>query len=197
MNRRVLLSLSSALGVALMCSGCRSDSAYGPDLIGAHDAALARSSPTNAPPPGSDVEKAAIARFVDFYRVYSSESIRRGVRDLYASDAYFGDPFKSVNGINAIEDYFLKMAETVVSCTFTVTSTSRSAEGEYFIRWVMDLTAARAKKAPLRVLGLSQVRFNAQGQVIFHQDYWDTSTLFERLPVVGGPTRFVKRRLEK
>lgn len=192
-----IVVLSIALAGILACAGCRSAAKSGPDLIGAHDAALAHSSPADAPPAGSEREKEAVGRFVDFYREYSTASIGRGVRDLYAPDAYFGDPFRSVTGIAAIEDYFLKMAEPVVSCTFVVTSVSRSPEGEYHIAWVMDLTVKRARNEPFRALGISHVRFNAQGQVVFQQDYWDSSVLFERLPVVGGLTRFVKRRLEQ
>jgi hypothetical protein len=198
MNPTLWMVLSIALAIAVVCVGCRSAAVSGGGLIGAHDLALARSAPADVPPPpaGSETEKAAVARFVDFYREYSTASIRRGVRDLYAYDAYFGDPFKGVTGIDAIEAYFLRMAEPVVACTFVVTSVSRTAEGEYFIPWVMDLTVKHAKKNPLRALGVSHVRFNAQGQVIFQQDYWDSSVLFERLPVVGVLTRYVKRRLE-
>lgn len=199
MSPVMLAALLVALVAALACAGCRSPAVSSADLIRAHDEALARSAPAGAPPPqaGSEIEAAALARFIDFYREYSPASIRRGVRDVYAADAYFGDPFRSVTGIDAIEAYFLKMAEPVVSCTFRVTSVSRSPDGEYYIPWVMDLTVARARKSPVRALGISHVRFNAEGRVLFQQDYWDSSVLFERLPVVGGPTRFVKRRLEK
>jgi hypothetical protein len=148
-----------------------------------------------APAAGSPVEKKAIRRFNDFYRVYSTESIRAGVRDVYADDAYFGDPFKAVRGIDEIETYFLDMAEPVKSCTFDVTGVDR-AGGEYYFRWTMDLVVKRAPHDPIRALGLSHVRFDPAGKVVFQQDYWDTSTLFERLPLVGGLTRWIKRRLD-
>lgn len=199
MNRPISMGWTALFAAFLVAAGCRSTPMPAPDLIRAHDEALAHFAISRVPPPpaGSDTEKAAVARFIEFYREYSVASIRQGVRQLYASDAYFGDPFKSVTGIDAIESYFVKMAEPVVSCAFTVTSVARSPDGEYFIPWVMNLTVNRAPKEPFRVLGISHVRFNAAGQVVFQQDYWDSSVLFERLPVVGGMTRYVKRRLEK
>jgi len=199
MSRYLPPALAALAASLIAMTGCRSTPAPGADLIRAHDEALTRLTLTRFPPPpaGSEVEKAAVARFIDFYRDYSTAAIRRGVRELYAPDAYFGDPFRSVNGIDEIESYFLKMAEPVITCAFTVTSVSRSDDGEYFIPWVMDLTVQRAPREPFRALGVSHVRFNAAGQVIFQQDYWDSSVLFDRLPVVGGLTQYVKRRMEK
>ena len=136
-------------------------------------------------------------RFTEFYREYSVDTIRRGIREVYAHDAYFGDPFRSVRGIDAIESYFVKMAEPVEKCTFDITSSDRGKAGDYYFRWRMELRLKRSNASPIRALGISHVRFNEQGLVVFQQDYWDSSTLFDRLPVVGGMTRFVKGRLDK
>jgi len=44
---------------------------------------------------------------------------------------------------------------------------------------------------------MSHVRFNKEGLIVFQQDYWDTSAMFDRLPVVGYWTRLVKTRIAK
>ena len=146
--------------------------------------------------PGSATEKEARRRFDAFYADYSVEAIRSGVRDVYAEDAWFGDPFHIVEGIDEIEHYFLVMAEPVEHCTFTVDSMQRSGN-DYFARWTMRLESSAAKGEIIETIGLSHVRYNAAGKIIFQQDYWDTSAMLDRLPVVGFWTRLVKGNIEK
>ena len=146
--------------------------------------------------PGSDTEKEALRRFDAFYADYSVEAIRAGVRDVYAEDAWFGDPFHIVEGIDEIEHYFVVMAEPVEQCTFTVDSMQRSGN-DYFARWTMRLESSAAKGEIIETIGLSHIRYNDEGKIIFQQDYWDTSAMLDRLPVVGFWTRLVKGKIEK
>ena len=145
---------------------------------------------------GSETEKTALKLFEDFYSEYSTESIKKGVRLVYAADAWFGDPFKTVDGIDAIEHYFLAMAEPVEECSFTIDATQR-CEKDYYFRWTMILVSKAAKTERIKTIGMSHVRYNTEGKIVFQQDYWDTGAMFERMPVVGFWTRFAKRRIEK
>lgn len=142
------------------------------------------------------VEREALQRFSDFYAEYSYAAIEAGVRGLYAPDAWFGDPFHIAEGIDDIEHYFLVMAEPVESCMFTVDSIDRSGT-DYFARWTMELESKAAKGELIRTIGISHVRFNASGKIIFQQDYWDSSAMLDRLPLVGYWTRLVKDRIGK
>jgi ketosteroid isomerase-like protein len=182
-------------GIALT-TGCRSTPGRMAPDIGEYRAALKQADSVDTMAPGSTVEKEALERFNAFYEVYSSEAIRKGVRGLYAENAWFGDPFHSVRGIDAVEHYFLAMAEPVETCTFTVEGMQRSGD-DYYARWTMHLVSKAAKGKPIDAIGMSHVRFNSEGLIVFQQDYWDTSVMFDRLPVVGYWTRLVKRRLEK
>ena len=179
-----------------MMTGCTSKSKNrSPDWT-KNTAVVERTSDIETMKPGSEVEKNALLRFNDFYEDYSSEAISAGVRGLYAEDAWFGDPFHIVEGIDEIEHYFLVMAEPVKSCTFTVDSVQRSGI-DYFARWTMVLESKAAKGEIIKTIGISHVRFNTAGKVVFQQDYWDSSSMLERLPIVGYWTRLVKDRIEK
>lgn len=181
---------------AVLTTGCRSTPKSMVPDIGEYGDALTGAEAVEGMAPGSDVEKVALQRFRSFYEVYSTEAISQGVRGLYAEDAWFGDPFRSVRGIDEIEKYFLAMAEPVETCTFKVDDIQRSAS-DYYARWTMHLVSKAAKGKPIDAIGISHVRYNSEGMIIFQQDYWDTSVMFDRLPVVGYWTRLVKRRLEK
>lgn len=158
--------------------------------------ALQRTENVPAMDPGSETEKTALERFDSFYREYSVDSITSGVREVYAADAWFGDPFQIVEGIDEIEHYFLAMARPVEECGFVVETSCRSGN-DYFIRWTMHLVSRAAPKERIETIGVSHVRFNRDGKVVFQQDYWDTGAMFERLPVVGFWTRFAKKQIEK
>ena len=195
------LSYEKALGAVLLSGifvmiGCTSKSKNrSPDWT-RNTVILEATRTVPAMEPGSDMEKEALRRFDEFYDDYSVEAIRSGVREVYAEDAWFGDPFHIVEGIDAIEHYFVVMAEPVEQCTFTVDSMQRS-ENDYFARWTMRLESSAAKGEIIETIGISHVRYNDEGKIIFQQDYWDTSAMFDRLPVVGFWTRLVKGKIDK
>jgi len=186
--------LPAALALALIVGGCAQQGREGVEMI-QYQKALAETDPAKAGmmQPGSTEEKEAVARFVDFYRVFSAEVIKKSLRGLYAKDAYFRDGFKEVVGIEAMEDYFLNSAEGVSSCTFDIREMAVH-EGNYYFRWVMDLSMKRSPDDPIRTVGMSHVRFNRSGKVSFHQDYWDTGAVYEKIPVMGMVIRWIKAK---
>ena len=135
--------------------------------------------------------KVALERFENFYQVFSEEVVRRDIRSVYAAQAYFRDPFKEVIGIDAIEEYFLKSAETVHECTFDITDIAVH-EGNYYFRWTMHLITKRYKDKPIHAPGMSHVRFDEKGMVTFHQDYWDAGVVYEKVFLLGSVIRWIK-----
>ncbi len=143
--------------------------------------------------PGSPEEKAGIAAFRDYYKVFAEDVIRRDTKNLYAKDAFFKDGYKEVKGVEAIETYFIATTKAIVSCTFDIADVSVH-EGNYYFRWVMKLTIQRDRDNPMEQVGMSHVRFGPDGKVVFHTDYWDTSIVFERVPVIGSIIRWAKEQ---
>jgi len=144
--------------------------------------------------PGTETEKAAIERFKDFYRVFSSEKISGSIGQVYALDAYFEDGIRQVKGLDNIKEYFLGTTGAFESCTFDIKDVAAS-QGNYYFRWVMYLKLKRDPDHPLELPGMSHVRFNEQGLIVFHQDYWETLALFERFPVIGSIISWIKKRI--
>lgn len=192
---RKALIASAGIGVLFM-TGCTSKSKNMSPDWSKNTAIVEQTGKMPLMLPGTATEREALERFNAFYAEYSAEAIKAGVRGLYADDAWFGDPFHIVEGIDDIEHYFLVMAEPVEECTFTVDSMQRSGN-DYFARWTMVLKSKVVKGPPIETIGISHVRFNPDGKIIFQQDYWDTSAMLDRIPVVGYWTRLVKTRLEK
>jgi limonene-1,2-epoxide hydrolase len=145
--------------------------------------------------PGSPEEKAGIERFKDFFADLSEERIRSKIRYVYAEDVYFNDTLKEIRGIDALEPYLLESAAAVESCTVDIGDVAVN-NGNYYFRWTMDIRFRSIKKGKLtRSIGISHIRFNKEGKICLHQDYWDsTSGFFQHVPFVGYLIRKIKAR---
>ncbi|MBI3875989.1 MAG: nuclear transport factor 2 family protein [Verrucomicrobia bacterium] len=159
-----------------------------------HEALAAISSkPTVAK--GSEAERAAIARVKDFFAVMNEETVRAKTKQVYAADAYLNDTLKTLHGNAAIEDYFLATARESESITVQFDDVAESG-GNYYFRWVMDTRLKKLRKGEtIRTIGITHIRFDADGRVALHQDFWDTAAgLYEHVPVVGTMIRSIKAK---
>jgi limonene-1,2-epoxide hydrolase len=183
------------LGLAA-ATGCSAGSSSRPGAHDSYEAALARTARGGTIEKGSPQEQEAVHRFIEFYKEFSHQRIQSQVRELYADDAYFRDPFKEVQGIDAVEAYFLRSTEGVERCTFDIRDWAHH-DGNYYFRWTMTLVLKRfGAGSPILGVGMTHVRFDPQGKIVFHQDYWDAaSTVYERLPVIGWVLRRIRGRM--
>ena len=144
---------------------------------------------------GSDAERAAVQRVKDFFAVMTEDSVRQQTRLVYAPEAYLNDTLKSLSGAALIEDYFLATVRNAESVTVRFEDVAESG-GNYYFRWVMDTRLKQLRPGQtIRTIGVTLVRFDAQGRVVLHQDFWDsTAGLFEHVPVVGTAIRGIKAK---
>jgi hypothetical protein len=183
-----------ALGAAA-CAGGSQESA---NPIRDHDEALAATDPRalGAPAPGSPEEKAAVDRFEAFIADLSTTSVKTQIRSVYAPKLYFNDTLKTIRDVDTLEKYFLTSDDAMSAYGLKVEQTISTPEG-VFVRWRMDVTFRRFHKGQVQSsIGISHIRFDKNGLVVYHQDYWDSGTnLYEKIPVLGALIRAVKRRL--
>ena len=190
---RVKLPLAATALIAL--TGCAGTQAGTGNALEAYRNALERTTDCAVWEAGSAEEEAAVGRFKKYYAEFSEEKIRGETRGLYAEDAYLADPFKTVEGIDKLEAYFLSSTETFNECSFDIEDVT-GQNGEYYFRWTMHLVLKRQPKEKIEAIGMSHIRFNPDGKVVFHQDYWDAgSAVYERIPVLGAAIRKVKNRI--
>lgn len=142
-------------------------------------------------PQMTDVE-CALARLVAFYEHLSQESLAQ-LGAVYAPDARFKDPFNEVQGHAAILAIFEHMFVQVDAPRFIVLD--RMAQGgQAFLTWEFRFRMKRRVAGEQCIRGATHVRFDAQGRVAEHRDYWDVAEeLYEKLPLLGGFMRLLKR----
>ncbi len=125
-------------------------------------------------------EQAAI-KYVALFENMTPASIDQ-FDDIFSIDARFRDPFNDVRGVAAIKRIFEHMYEVCDSPRFVVLSTTTVGNTSW-LQWDFCFVF---KQRDMTINGASMVRFNEQGKVTEHIDYWDAaSELYEHIPVVG------------
>jgi ketosteroid isomerase-like protein len=137
---------------------------------------------------------AASERIAQFFETLQPADLPK-LAQLYSQDARFKDPFNDVTGVPAITAIFEHMFANLHEPRFVVTE--RVVQGEQCVLvWEFHFRFKTVRPAEWqRILGASHLRFDAQGQVTLHRDYWDAAEeLYEKLPVVGSVMRWLKKR---
>lgn len=146
---------------------------------------------------GSPSEAEALARFARFFSDFSPDKVERLVDQTYARDVWFNDTLKTLHGRDALRSYLKHSAQAVQSCRVEILDTLSNDRGDYYVRWTMVIRFKRFKPGQdTQTIGMSHLRFDRDGLVRLHQDYWDsTAGLFEHIPLLGAAIRAIKRRV--
>ena len=132
---------------------------------------------------------------VRYFETLSAESVDR-LGEYYAADAWFKDPFNEVRGIAAIQRIFSHMFTQVDEPRFVVTERVVDAGGAMLV-WELGFRVRLWGKGQAQVMrGVSHLKFDADGKVNYHRDYWDTGEeLYMKLPGLGTLMRGLRRVL--
>ncbi|PKL94920.1 MAG: hypothetical protein CVV18_07395 [Gammaproteobacteria bacterium HGW-Gammaproteobacteria-8] len=149
--------------------------------------------------PGSELAiDLGVERFRQAFSDLSSTATRDRFLALYAERMYFHDTLKHFERREMLADYMGAMAKTIEASEVEIDQVIRD-RADVYLRWTMRFEI-RAVGRPLMsdTIGMTHVRFNEQGEVVLHQDFWDpASGLYRQLPVIGWVLDRVDRRLDQ
>lgn len=133
-----------------------------------------------------------LAPLIRYYETLTLENVAR-LGEHYAADAEFKDPFNEVRGIDAIARIFRHMFVQVADPRFVVTGRFAGEDGAMLL-WEFHFRTRGPLARSLCARGATHLRFDAQGKVILHRDYWDAAEeLYAKLPVLGVLMRGLQR----
>lgn len=136
-----------------------------------------------------------MARVVAFFEGLQQPADLDGLEAVYAPGARFKDPFNEVVGLPAIRGVFEHMFVALEAPRFVVTQVV--GQGAHcFVTWEFHFRFRRhAPQQAQCILGASHLVLDGQGRIAVHRDYWDAAEeLYEKLPLLGGLMRWLKRR---
>lgn len=158
-----------------------------PDLNASYERALVRTAPlaVSYALDGAG-QQAVFDRLQTYFTGMSAASVREQTALVYAPEAYLNDTLVGIDGADRIQAYFSHtMQDTRV---LNVRFLDRAWTGiDCFVRWEMRVEHdALAGGEPVLSYGMTQFRFDREGRVLLHKDFWDSGTgLYEQLPVLG------------
>jgi len=130
--------------------------------------------------------------FNEVFSRYQQEELVPAVLNLYAEDAFLNDRIHSVRGNRAIAKYFDGTFEKMHKSEFDIHNTT-FAKYDVYISWTMRIQLKEGDKF-MEFLGMSQFRFDKEGKIIYHQDFWDFSELMGEIRFLRGLVNYVKGR---
>lgn len=138
--------------------------------------------------------KAQAARIAAFFEALTPQDIAR-LGEFYTDDAYFKDPFNEVRGLAAVQGIFTHMYEALERPRFVITA--QVVDGDQcFLSWEFRFFFRRFHRGVEQVVrGGSHLALAEDGRIRSHRDYWDAAEeLYEKLPLIGGVMRWLRRR---
>ena len=133
-------------------------------------------------------------RLIDFYQTLTPESIER-LPELYSANVYFKDPFNVVREVAAIQRIFTHMFRQVKEPRFLITDRIAEANGA-MLAWEFSFRTHPNNNERQTIRGVSHLKFDPDGKINFHRDYWDAAEeLYMQLPLIGGLMRLLQNHL--
>ena len=133
--------------------------------------------------------------FLDTYQSLTVDSLDR-LASIYTEDIIFIDPAHQIHGLDRLTAYFAALYRNINTINFTFHRHLQTGD-EGFVQWEMSFSHPRLNAGRIiTVPGISCLRFNEEGKVSYHRDYFDLGAMiYENLPLVGRILTAVKRRL--
>ena len=133
-----------------------------------------------------------LQRIVIFFETLTTATAQQ-LEQIYAWDAWFKDPFNDVRGLPAITRVYSHMFKQVDVPRFVITSHVMQ-DDHAFLTWNFLFRMKRFSSGEQCIRGASHLRFDGDGRIASHRDYWDAAEeLYEKLPMLGSLMRMLKR----
>lgn len=129
----------------------------------------------------------------DFYTDFAASTIA-GLDAIYTQDVEFRDPVHSLRGLLAVKAYLRRMAANMTHYHIRYLDELVGSDSAW-LSWELDLAHPRLNGGkPFTVRGSTQLRFTCK--VYYHEDHYDLGALvYERVPLLGAMTRWLKHRM--
>lgn len=143
-------------------------------------------------PGDPDGIEAGLARFQQTYQDLAAADLGERIGATYAETFFFNDTLHSFHDRGTLQAYMSQISAQLERSVIDVHQVVVDG-ADVFVRWRMHFASASMES---NSIGMSHLRFNQDGEVVLHQDFWDSGHgLYAHLPVVGFLVRRVRQML--
>jgi hypothetical protein len=136
------------------------------------------------------LQEETIAKHKAFYENLTDSTVD-DYRNLAAPNVWYRDPLMDSKGIDAVTASIHKWFRDLDEIQFEMKD--GAVNGLVGIQnWVMKFRIRKLPKRLWELDGMSKVTFDENGKIIDQIDYWDTSPIFESVPVLGKIVILIK-----
>ena len=122
--------------------------------------------------------------YADYYEAIAPDTLET-LGGLLADDVVFVDPFNTLHGKTDFIAIFEHMFAVMSAPEFTILDVATSPQAGY-IKWEMTGSLKSRPAFSVRLVGMSELVFDSDGQLILHHDHWDSAhQLLRHIPVAG------------
>ncbi|MGI9323873.1 MAG: hypothetical protein ACR2PZ_01545 [Pseudomonadales bacterium] len=146
---------------------------------------------------GVAVQSAHLEPFIEFITSLGSKDWKRKFQGVYAEQVHFSDTLALIEDRATLQSYFADLNAANAQVSVNVLSQQLRGQDGYLI-WEM-----RSSFKPIfatkhsHSIGMTHLRFNAEGEIILQQDFWDAATgFYQHVPMLGQAVRGVNARLQ-
>jgi len=124
--------------------------------------------------------------FAAVYGELTHPEIGTRVAGLYADPLYFNDSLKTFESLPPLVEYMEATGRMLDESSVEIQQILRDGN-DAFVRWRMTFaSSAMGRQITSESIGMTHLRFDSEGRVVLHQDFWDSAAgLYRNLPVVG------------
>jgi predicted SnoaL-like aldol condensation-catalyzing enzyme len=137
--------------------------------------------------PYSDaLAKQVASNFVGTFEALGTPDFFAKADKLFADTLYLNDTLAEHYNKQSLNAYFVGMNKRVTNSKVTILQQYHQGDVLY-LHWTMGFNLrVLGKQVAMFSAGITQLKVNAAGQVVYQQDYWDPNNgLYRQLPVVG------------
>lgn len=117
--------------------------------------------------------------------------------NLYADTLYFNDTLQTFHNREDLVDYIVRTGASLRESRVEIKHVIQDGPDVY-VRWIMEFrTRVAGRDIHSHSIGMTHLRFNADGRIVLHQDFWDSGhALYAHLPFVGFAVRKARDRMK-
>lgn len=185
-----ILAFGIAASAAVLV-GCSSrGGGFMPDIIDTYEQAMRDF-------PGSEAAiDSGLQRFKAAYADLTDPRVGEKIRETYAERLFFDDTLHTFGQLDDLVAYMERTGAGLHQSIVEVQHVIRDG-ADVYVRWTMEFkTRAVGRDIHSRSIGMTHLRFDEDGRVVLHQDFWDSGHgLYAHLPFVGFAVRRARRAL--